>query len=150
MATFISHSPSDTEGLGEAWGRVAEPGLVIGISGELGAGKTQLVRGFARGLGSQARVHSPTFALVNIYDGGRVVLYHMDLYRLDNVEQIEAAGLREHLSAGGVVVIEWIEKWFGDAQSARPRGKAPGLYRRVHIQTLSESERRIDYEDFGD
>ena len=70
MATTISHSPAETAALGEQWGRTASSGLVIGLSGDLGAGKTQFVKGLARGLGIAARVHSPTFALVNIYTGG--------------------------------------------------------------------------------
>ena len=83
MATFISHSPAETETLGESFGRAAERGLVIALSGELGAGKTQLVKGLARGLGIAARVHSPTFTLVNEYAGGRLRLFHLDLYRLE-------------------------------------------------------------------
>ena len=76
MATFISHSPAETESLGESFGRAAKHGLVIALSGELGAGKTQLVKGLARGLGITARVHSPTFTLVNEYAGGRLRLFH--------------------------------------------------------------------------
>ena len=73
MATFISRSPEETSALGEQWGRDAQPGWVIGLSGDLGAGKTQLVRGIARGIGVTDRVHSPTFALINEYGGGRHV-----------------------------------------------------------------------------
>jgi len=69
MATIISHSAAETLALGEAWGRTAEKGLVIGLCGDLGAGKTQLVKGIARGLGIGQPVHSPTFALVHIYHG---------------------------------------------------------------------------------
>src|SRR6266516_6047958 len=112
MTTFISHGPTETEVLGERWGRFAERGLVIGLSGELGAGKTQLVKGLARGLGITARVHSPTFPLVNVYSGGRLALFHLDLYRLDTREQIIAAGLEEYLSPAGATVIEWAERWF--------------------------------------
>jgi len=83
MATFISHSPAETGSFGERWGRAAQPGLVIGLSGDLGAGKTQLVKGIARGLGITAQVHSPTFTLVNEYGGGRLRLFHLDLYRLE-------------------------------------------------------------------
>src|SRR5437867_1915418 len=97
MATFISHSPAETESLGEAWGREAQSGLVIALSGHLGAGKTQLVKGLARGLGIAARVHSPTFTLVNEYTGGRLALFHLDLYRLETPEQIAGAGLEEFL-----------------------------------------------------
>ena len=110
MATFISHSPAATESLGEAWGRAAQNGLVIALSGDLGAGKTQLVRGLARGLGVTARVHSPTFTLVNEYGGGRLKLFHLDLYRLETAAQILSAGVEEFLSPDGVAVIEWAER----------------------------------------
>lgn len=112
MATFISHSPAETESLGETWGREAKHGLVIALSGDLGAGKTQLVKGIARGLGIGGRVHSPTFTLVNIYNGGRLTLYHLDLYRLETAEQISSAGLEEYFRPEGVAVIEWAERWF--------------------------------------
>src|SRR5712692_4248590 len=114
MATIISHSPAETEALGETWGRAAQEGLVIGLSGDLGAGKTQLVKGLARGLGITARVHSPTFALINVYPGGRLTLFHLDLYRLETREQILAVGLVEYLEPAGVTVIEWAERWFGE------------------------------------
>ncbi len=146
MATFISHSPAETEGLGEDWGRAAETGWVIGLCGELGAGKTQLVRGLARGLGSPERVHSPTFTLVNIYEGGRLTLFHIDLYRLETRKQIEAAGLEEYLNPAGVTVIEWADRWFG---SQRPKFKAQDAFRWVQMESLSECERRIVYEDPG-
>jgi tRNA threonylcarbamoyladenosine biosynthesis protein TsaE len=153
---------------------------VIGLCGDLGAGKTQLVKGLARGLGIAARVHSPTFALVNIYNGGRLTLYHLDLYRLDTREQILAAGLEEYLKPEGVTVIEWAERWFGEVQSPEPRAvshqssvispqspvtkhrlpitdnrsritdyQSPPHFRLVQIEVLSETERRIIYEDPG-
>src|SRR5215475_9829408 len=141
MATSISHSPSETETLGEAWGRVAQSGLVLGLSGDLGAGKTQLVKGLARGLGITQRVHSPTFALVNVYTGGRLTLFHLDLYRLETREQILAAGLEEFLTPDGVTVIEWAERWFGNESGKKFE------VRWVNIEALSEKERRITYED---
>src|SRR5712671_6146702 len=110
MATFISHSPAETEALGERWGRAAERGLVLALSGDLGAGKTQLVKGLARGLGVTARVHSPTFTLVNEYGGGRLKLFHLDLYRLETPAQILSAGVEEFLKPDGVAVIEWAER----------------------------------------
>src|SRR5690349_18108257 len=110
MATFISHSAAETESLGESWAREARRGWVIGLSGDLGAGKTQLVKGLAHGLGVTERVHSPTFALVNEYASGRLLLFHLDLYRLETLEQIHAAGLEEFLQPDGVTVIEWVEK----------------------------------------
>src|SRR5271157_323982 len=110
MATFISHSPAQTEALGLAWGRAARRGLVIGLCGELGAGKTQLVKGLARGLNIPARVQSPSFVLGNVYSGGRLTLFHLDLFRLDTPQQFVSAGLGEYLDPDGVTVIEWAEK----------------------------------------
>ena len=138
----ISHNPSETQALGEVWGREAQSGWVIGLCGQLGAGKTQLVTGLARGLGSPARVHSPTFALVNVYTGGRLALFHLDLYRLDTLEQIVAAGLEEYLRPAGVTVVEWADKWPDVVQSLK-------CLRWVQIETLGENERRIIYDDFG-
>jgi tRNA threonylcarbamoyladenosine biosynthesis protein TsaE len=146
MATSISHSPAETEALGESWGRMAQSGQIIALSGDLGAGKTQLVKGIARGLGISSRAHSPTFTLVNIYSGGRLTLFHLDLYRLETREQIFNAGLEEYLNPVGVAVIEWAERWFGD-EHAKP--KPQSCMRRVQIEVLNETERRIVYEDFG-
>ena len=163
MATFISHNAAATTRLGEEWGRVAARGLVIGLCGELGAGKTQLVKGLARGLEIEARVHSPTFALVNVYSGGRLSLFHLDLYRLETREQIIAAGLEEYLSPDGVTVIEWAERLVveqggrneGGASEKSGIGRGPSStslprgFRWVRIEVLSETERRIFYEDFS-
>jgi tRNA threonylcarbamoyladenosine biosynthesis protein TsaE len=145
MATFISHSPAETESLGERWGRVVERGLVIGLSGDLGAGKTQLVKGIARGLGVTAQVHSPTFTLVNEYDGGRLRLFHLDLYRLETHRQMVSAGLEEFLQPDGVSVIEWAERMSGLAAGSW----RPGKHFTVEIVVLGETERRILYDDFG-
>ena len=113
MATYISYSPAETAALGATWGCAALSGLVIGLCGDLGAGKTQLVKGLARGLGIVEQVLSPTFVLVNVYTGGRLTLCHLDLYRLETREQIVAAGLEDYLKPAGVTVIEWAERWFG-------------------------------------
>ncbi len=155
MATIISHSPSDTEALGNEWGRTAASGLVIGLSGDLGAGKTQLVKGLARGLGVPGRVHSPSFTLVNVYAGGRLTLFHLDLYRLDSARQVIDAGLEEYLSPEGVTVIEWAERWFGNellgsaGRQLTTRTDSGGHLRVVQIETTGETERCITYEDFG-
>ncbi len=150
MATFISHSPAQTERLGYDWGNTAVAGTVIALSGDLGAGKTQLVRGIALGLGSPVRVHSPTFALINEYSGGRLPLYHIDLYRLDAPEQIVAAGLEEFFRPmGAVTVVEWAEKWFDRLASPEPRNVGIKLLRRARIDIIGESHRRIEYEDLG-
>ncbi len=142
MATFISHSPADTESLGERWGRAAARGLVLALSGELGAGKTRLVKGVARGLGVTVRVHSPTFTLVNEYGGGRLRLFHLDLYRLETPAKIRSAGLEDFLQPDGVTVIEWAER-------TAECGLRNADWRQVRIEILSELERRIDYDDFG-
>jgi tRNA threonylcarbamoyladenosine biosynthesis protein TsaE len=144
MATFISHSPAETESLGEKFGRAATPGLVIALMGELGAGKTQLVKGLARGLGITARVHSPTFTLVNEYAGGRLRLFHLDLYRLESRGQILSAGLEEFLQPDGVAVVEWAER-LEDGGWKMEDGKI----KKVKIEIVGESERRIIYDDFG-
>lgn len=144
MATLISKSPEETLALGEEWGRQAERGWVIGLSGDLGAGKTQLVKGIARGLGSPARVHSPTFALLNEYRGGRLPLFHIDLYRLNNWKEVIGAGLEEYLiNPDGITVVEWIERWL------HPAGPPSVATRIARIETLSEMERQITYEDPG-
>jgi tRNA threonylcarbamoyladenosine biosynthesis protein TsaE len=146
MATLISRSPEETQALGETWGRAAASGLVIGLSGDLGAGKTQLARGIARGLGFTGRVHSPTFTLVNQYEGGRLTLFHLDLYRLETPEQIIAAGLEEYFHPAGVSVIEWAERW-GENSKFNVQGLK--LFRTVNIEVVNQTERRIAYEDFG-
>jgi tRNA threonylcarbamoyladenosine biosynthesis protein TsaE len=142
MPTLITHSPAETETFGERWGREAQHGWIIGLSGDLGAGKTQLVKGLARGLGSVARVHSPTFTLVNEYSGGRLHLFHLDLYRLETREQIVVAGLEEYLQPDGVTVVEWAERMVDG-------GWRMANLRRVKFEILGETERRITYEDTG-
>ncbi len=164
MATFISHSPAETAALGETWGRAADQGLVVGLCGDLGAGKTQLVKGLARGLGIVECVRSPTFVLVNVYASGRLPLFHLDLYRLETQEQIIAAGLEEYLKPEGVTVIEWAERLFGESGRPKVEGRRPEPvisndpspvisgsqhFRRVRIEVLGETERRIIYEDSG-
>jgi len=145
MTTFISHSPAETGSLGERWGRSAQRGLVIGLSGDLGAGKTQLVKGIAPGLGITARVHSPTFTLVNEYGGGRLRLFHLDLYRLETRGQIVSAGLEEFLQPDGVTVVEWAERWI----NCGLRIADCGLFKQAKIDIVGETERRIVYDDFG-
>ena len=147
MATFISHSAAETQALGEAWGRESRAGWIIGLSGDLGAGKTQLVKGLARGLNATGRVASPTFALAHEYRGGRLPLFHVDLYRLTTRDQIIAAGLEPYLvRPEGVTVVEWVERWL---EGTNPAGPLGGKFRRARIRTLGESEREITYEDFG-
>ncbi len=146
MVTFISTSPEQTEALGCDWGRAVKRGLVIGITGELGSGKTQLVKGIARGLEIPQRVHSPTFALLNEYSGGRLPLYHIDLYRLETPEEIARAGLTEYFhDPAGVTVVEWMNHWL----SGFSETPSNGPFRRVSIDVLGENTRKILYEDLG-
>jgi tRNA threonylcarbamoyladenosine biosynthesis protein TsaE len=153
MPILISHSPAETEALGERLGRVAQRGLVLALDGELGAGKTQFVRGLARGLGIASRVHSPTFTLVNEYGGGRLKLFHLDLYRLETPEQILSAGIEEFLPPDGVAVIEWAERLFAGKHPLLnrqpPTAPLPPAVGQVKIEITRETERRIIYDDFG-
>jgi tRNA threonylcarbamoyladenosine biosynthesis protein TsaE len=141
---FISQGPADTESLGEQFGRAAKHGWVIALSGDLGAGKTQLVKGLAHGLGVTVRVHSPTFTLVNEYGGGRLKLFHLDLYRLETHAQILSAGIEEFLSPDGVAVIEWAERL--EAGSWKLEA---GKIKKVNVEIISETERKIIYDDLG-
>ena len=141
MATIISHSPAETEALGGKFGRVAQPGRVIALFGDLGAGKTQFVKGLARGLGICAPVHSPSFTLVAEYRGGRLKLFHLDLFRVETPEQILSAGLQDYLQPAGISVIEWAERW-----SELP--STPGLLN-VKIEIFGDFERKIVYDDPG-
>jgi tRNA threonylcarbamoyladenosine biosynthesis protein TsaE len=147
MVTFISHSPAETQSLGRAWAAEVRRGWVIGLSGELGAGKTELVKGLAGGLNVTDRVHSPSFALVNEYGGGRLPLFHVDLYRLTTRDQIVAAGLEPYLvRPDGVSVVEWIDRWLENP----PPSTTLFHLRLAQIRGLDETQRDITYEDFGD
>lgn len=147
MIVLRSHSAAETEALGEQLGRSLTPGSVVGLSGDLGAGKTAFVRGVARGLGCSARVHSPTFALLNQYEGGRLTLYHLDLYRLNGPEEVRGAGLEEYLiQPRGVSLVEWIERWCGEKPS--DEGPVPGL-RRIYLRSVDETTREIAYDNAG-
>lgn len=138
MATIISNNPEQTLALGESWADEAEPGWVIGLEGDLGAGKTQLVKGIARGLGITEPITSPTFTLVCEYEGGegKLPLHHLDFYRLENDEQILAAGLEPYFAPEGIAVIEWVNRW---------TGPLPAHYRHVTITQTGETERHIEY-----
>jgi tRNA threonylcarbamoyladenosine biosynthesis protein TsaE len=133
--------------LGREWAATASPGWVLALSGDLGSGKTQIVKGLAAGLGVVERVHSPTFALLHEYHGARWVLHHLDLYRLETREAIARAGLDEYLIAPpGVCVVEWAERWF-DPQ-AEPH-RLPKRLRRVWLEVTGLNERQIRYDDTG-
>src|ERR1041384_5816166 len=142
MATLISKSPEETLAFGEQWGREAQRGWLIGLSGDLGAGKTQLVKGIARGLGVTARVHSPTFALLNEYSGGCLPLFHLDLYRLNTREEIIGAGLEEYIvNPAGVTVVEWIERWLPESRTTHHALREERRTSNIEHRTSNEAAR---------
>jgi len=110
MPQYVTHSESETRRLGECLGGLLRAGDVLLLSGELGAGKSVLARGIARGMGVKGAVPSPTFTLMNVYAGQRFPLYHMDLYRLEDAMELWESGLEEYIGGDGVAVIEWPER----------------------------------------
>ena len=104
-----SESERDTERLGETLVGKLPPGTVVAFTGDLGAGKTAFVRGMARGLGIRARVTSPTFTIVNEYEGGRLPLFHFDMYRLHSADELFDIGWEDFLRRGGICAVEWSE-----------------------------------------
>jgi len=98
-----------TEALGERLGRALERGAVIAYTGDLGAGKTAFTRGLARGLAIPGQVTSPTFTIVNEYEGGRLPLFHFDMYRLGSSDELFDIGWEDYLARGGVCAVEWSE-----------------------------------------
>ena len=106
---YLSHSPEETEQLGEQLGRTLRPGSVVAYRGDLGMGKTSFTRGLARGLGCTCRVTSPTFTIVNEYSGA-LPLFHFDMYRLDSSDELFDIGWEDYLSRGGVCAVEWSER----------------------------------------
>ena len=106
---YLSNSAQETEALGEQLAAVLRPGDVVAYTGDLGAGKTAFTRGLARGLGVPDRVTSPTFTIVNEYEGGRLPLFHFDLYRMESPEELFDIGWEDYLARGGVCAVEWSE-----------------------------------------
>lgn len=106
---FITNSPEETELLGEKLGRALRGGEVVAFRGGLGAGKTAFTRGLARGLDIPMRVTSPTYTIVNEYAGGRLPLFHFDMYRLDSEDDLFDIGWEDYLLRGGVCAVEWSE-----------------------------------------
>lgn len=107
---YETHSPEETEALAARLAPALRPGTVVAYTGDLGAGKTAFTRGLARGLGISARVTSPTFTIVNEYEGGRLPLFHFDLYRLSCGDELYDIGWEDYLSRGGVSAVEWSER----------------------------------------
>ena len=106
---FITHSPEETELLGQRLGETLSGGEIIAYQGGLGAGKTAFTRGLARGLGISMRVTSPTYTIVNEYTGGRLPLFHFDMYRLASAEELFDIGWEDYLARGGICAVEWSE-----------------------------------------
>jgi tRNA threonylcarbamoyladenosine biosynthesis protein TsaE len=104
-----SKSPEDTFQIGMRLGKLAEAGEVYTLTGDLGVGKTVFTQGFAKGLGIDESVNSPTFTILQIYEGGRLPLYHFDVYRIGSVEEMEETGYEEYIMGDGVSLIEWAD-----------------------------------------
>jgi tRNA threonylcarbamoyladenosine biosynthesis protein TsaE len=140
--TFESTHADETIKFGERLGRLLAPGDVIALIGELGAGKTTLVKGIVLGLGVEDRriVRSPTFSLINIYKG-RVPIYHFDAYRLESVQELIDIGSDEIIFGKGVSLIEWADKVYGSL---------PKEYIKITLTAISEDKRNIEIYGFGD
>ena len=106
---FVTECEQETEALGERLAGRLEPGAVVAFTGDLGAGKTAFTRGLARGLGISGGVTSPTFTVVNEYEGGRLPLFHFDMYRLGSSGELFDIGWEDYLARGGVCAVEWSE-----------------------------------------
>jgi tRNA threonylcarbamoyladenosine biosynthesis protein TsaE len=128
-----TRSAEETINLGKKIGRSLKKNDVICLVGPLGAGKTTLIQGIAEGMGVKDYVTSPTFIIINECQG-RLPFYHIDLYRLDNIEQIEDLGIEEYFSRGGVCVVEWAEK-LGEL---KPKGS-----HEIKIEIVSENGRKL-------
>ena len=134
--TFFSNSPAETEAIGAALGAILQPGTVLAYRGDLGAGKTAFTRGLAKGLGCRDIVTSPTYTIVNEYLGGRLPLFHFDMYRLRSSDDLWDIGWDDYLDRGGVCAVEWSEN-VDDAMEG-------AVY--ITIEKLGETSRRITME----
>ena len=133
---FITHSPEETERIGEALAKSLQPGTVLAYRGDLGAGKTAFTRGLARGLGCKETVTSPTYTIVNEYLGGRLPLFHFDMYRLASSDDLWDIGWEDYLDREGVCAVEWSENVADAMENAVT----------VTIEKLGETTRRITIE----
>ena len=134
MAIFISNSPAETEEIGRQLAKELRSGSVLALQGELGSGKTQLVKGVAAGLGSPAKVTSPTFTIIHEYPGGRLPLYHFDFFRLDDQRSAAQLGLDDYFFGDGVSIVEWADR-FPDL--------IPADAKWISLRMKAESEREI-------
>ena len=133
---YITNSPEETEAIGSALGKIIAPGTVIAYRGDLGAGKTAFTRGLARGLGCTEIVTSPTYTIVNEYLGGRIPLFHFDMYRLRSSDDLFDIGWEDYLDRGGVCAVEWSENVDDALEDAVC----------ITIEKLGEDSRRITME----
>ena len=133
---FITHSPIQTEAVGQALAQRLQPGAVIAYCGDLGAGKTAFTRGLARGLGCRECVTSPTYTIVNEYLSGRMPLFHFDMYRLASSDDLWDLGWEDYLERGGVCAVEWSENVTDAMEGA--------IW--VRIEKIGEESRRITIE----
>ena len=133
---FITHSPEETEAIGEKLAQQLNPGTILAYRGDLGAGKTAFTRGLARGLGFREQVTSPTYTIVNEYLGGRLPLFHFDMYRLHSSDDLFDIGWDDYLERRGICAVEWSE-------NVEEALEAP-LF--VTIQKLGEETRKITLE----
>lgn len=129
-----SKSPEDTFQIGMRLGQLAKAGEVYPLTGDLGVGKTVFTQGFAKGLGIEEPVNSPTFTILQIYEGGRLPLYHFDVYRIGSVEEMDETGFEEYMTGEGVSLIEWADLI---------REILPGERTRIRIE--KDLEKGFDY-----
>ena len=130
---YMTNAPEETEALGEKLGKLLRPGTVLAYLGDLGAGKTAFARGLARGLGCRETVTSPTYTIVNEYLGGRLPLFHFDMYRLTSSDDLWDIGWEDYLDRQGVCAVEWSENV--------PEAMTGALT--VRIEKLGDTVRRI-------
>ena len=133
---YLTNSPEQTEEVGAALSKVLSPGTVIAYRGDLGAGKTAFTRGLARGLGVADPVTRPTYTIVNEYLGGRMPLFHFDMYRLHSADDLWDIGWEDYLERGGICAVEWSENVADAMEDAIT----------VTIEKLGEDSRRITIE----
>ena len=133
---YITNTPAQTEAVGAALARILTPGTVIAYRGDLGAGKTAFTRGLARGLGVREPVTSPTYTIVNEYLGGKMPLFHFDMYRLGSEDELFDIGWEDYLDRGGICAVEWSENVRGAMEDAIV----------ITISRLDEDTRRIEIE----
>ena len=133
---FITNTTEETERIGQRLGEKLHGGEVIAYRGDLGAGKTAFTRGLARGLGITMRVTSPTYTIVNEYLGGRLPLFHFDMYRLGSADELFDIGWEDYLRRGGVCAVEWSENVSEAMEDAIT----------VEIEKLSDETRKITVE----